>query len=50
MNGWFFVYLLAIVLNCIMTNMHGFSTSTWQHWAWFALIVLAYIAGRCVGG
>ena len=44
--GWYFVYLLMIAINSVMTTFHGFHAATWQHWVWLAIVVMSFIAGR----
>lgn len=43
--GWYTVYLLMIAANSVMTTLHGFGVFTWQHWAYFWMLVLCFIAG-----
>lgn len=49
-DGWYVVYILMLALNTFMCNKHGFGLNTWQHWAWFGIVVMSFIAGQeCVG-
>lgn len=43
--GWI-IYLLMITINSVMTTAHGFDITTWQHWVWFAVVVVSFMAGR----
>ena len=45
-SGWYTVYLLMIVLNSVMSTTYGFGINTWQHWAWFGMLVVCFIAGN----
>lgn len=44
-TGWYIVYLLMIAINSVMTTAHGFHIGTWQHWVWFGMLVICFIAG-----
>lgn len=44
--GWYVVYLLMIIINSVMTALHGFNIATWQYWVWFGMLVMCFIAGR----
>ena len=44
--GWYVVYILMITINSAMTTFHGFGLNTWQHWVWFVMLVLTFIAGQ----
>ena len=44
-TGWYIVYLLMIAINSVMTTVHGFDIGTWQHWAWFGMLVMCFVAG-----
>lgn len=43
--GWYTVYLLMIVCHSVMSTLHDFDLFTWQHWAYFWMLVLCFIAG-----
>ena len=43
--GWYLVYLLMIVINSVMTTVHGFNITTWQYWVWGAMLILCFVSG-----